>query len=56
MFFYVYIALGQGQTMPWSQNFDPNRKALTICCKFKKILFQLWLYTYFLIILYMYIA
>ena len=26
-FFHVYIAPGQGQTMPWGQNFDPSRKA-----------------------------
>ena len=30
MFFHVYIALRQGQTMPWGQNFDPNRKALSL--------------------------
>ena len=30
MFFHVYIAPGQGQTMPWGQNFDPNRKALSL--------------------------
>ena len=29
---------------------------LVICCKFKKILFEVWFYTVFLMILYMYIA
>ena len=28
--FHVYIAPGQGQTMLWGQNFDPNRKALSL--------------------------
>ena len=59
MFFHVYIAPGQGQTMPWGPNFDPNRKALSLwpfVANFKKNLFQLRFYTYFLIILYMYIA
>ena len=27
VFFHVYLAPGQGQKMPWCQNFDPNRKA-----------------------------
>ena len=30
MFFHMYIALRQRQTMPWGQNFDPNRKALSL--------------------------
>ena len=36
----MYIARGQGQTTPWGQNFDVNRKGLItlpICCKFQKI-------------------
>ena len=28
---YMYIAPGQGQTTPWRQNFDVNRKALSLC-------------------------
>ena len=41
MFFHTYIALGQGQTTPWGQNFDPNRKALSLwpfVANFKKSL------------------
>ena len=37
---HVYIAPGQGQTTPWRQNFDVNRKALSFCpfvASFKKI-------------------
>ena len=59
MFFHEYTAPGQGQTMPRDQNFDSNRKALSFwpfVANFKKNLFQLWFYTYFKIILYMYIA
>ena len=36
----MYIAPGQGQTNPWGQNFDVNRKALSLCpfvARFKKI-------------------
>ena len=28
---YMYIALGQGQTTPWGQTFDINRKPLSLC-------------------------
>ena len=45
----IYIAPGQGQTSPWGQNFDVNRKA--ICCKF-----EVWFYIYFLMFSCMYIA
>ena len=31
MIIYMYIALGQGQTMPWGQTFDVNRKPLSLC-------------------------
>ena len=31
MILYMYIAPGQGQTTPWGQNFDVNRKALSLC-------------------------
>ena len=27
----MYIAPGQGQITPWRQNFDVNRKALSLC-------------------------
>ena len=27
----MYIAPGQGQTTPWGQNFDDNRKAFSLC-------------------------
>ena len=29
MIWYMYIAPGQGQTAPWGQNFDVNRKAFS---------------------------
>ena len=59
MFIHVWIAPGQKQTMPWGQNFDPNRNALSLWPFFanlKKNLFQLWYYTYFKIVLYTFIA
>ena len=31
MFLYMYIAPGQGQTTPWGQTFDVNRKPLSLC-------------------------
>ena len=31
MLLYMYIAPGQGQTTPWGQNFDDNRKAFSLC-------------------------
>ena len=31
MILYMYIAPWQGQTTPWGQNFDVNRKALSLC-------------------------
>ena len=40
----MYIALAQGQTSPWGQKFDANRKALSLSpfvASFKKNLFQL---------------
>ena len=52
----MYIAPGQGQTTPWEQNFDVNRKPLALCpfdASLKKR--NLILYT-FLMILHMYIA
>ena len=58
-FFHVYIALGQGQTMPWGEDFDPNRKALSLwpfVANLKKIFFNSDFIHIFKIILYMYIA
>ena len=31
MILYMYLAPGQGQTTPWGQNFDVNRKAFSLC-------------------------
>ena len=31
MILYMYIAPRQGQTTPWGQNFDVDRKALSLC-------------------------
>ena len=31
MILYMYIALEQGQTTPWGQTFDVNRKPLSLC-------------------------
>ena len=31
MLLYMYIAPGKGQTTPWGQNFDDNRKAFSLC-------------------------
>ena len=31
MILYVYIAPGQGQTTPWGQTFDVNRKPVLLC-------------------------
>ena len=31
MILYMYIVLGQGQTTPWGQTFDVNRKPLSLC-------------------------
>ena len=56
----MYIAQRQGQTNPWGQAFDVNRKALSLCpfvASFQNIslILSLILYTH-LMILYMYIA
>ena len=51
----TYIALGQGQTTPWRQNSDVNRKALSLCYKFKKIFFlSLILYIFFHVFIHVY--
>ena len=55
----MYIAPGQGQTNPWGQNFDVNRKVLPFCpfvASLKKNLFEFWFYTHFLMFFHMYIA
>ena len=50
MILYMYIALGQGQTTHWGQNFDVNRKASSLwsfVAGLKKSLQPLTLYTSF---------
>ena len=61
MILYIYIAPGQGLTIPWGWNFyvlcqQEHLVTLVICCKFKRYFFEVWFYTFFFIILYMYIA
>ena len=50
LFLYMYIAPGQGQTTPWGQTFDVNRKPLSlrpfVVSLKKKSLWILILYTY----------
>ena len=60
MILYMYIALRQGLTTPWGQNFDDNRNILSLwlfVASFKKISL-VWFYTifFFFMILYIYIA
>ena len=31
MILYMYIAPGQGQTIPWGENFHVNRNSLSLC-------------------------
>ena len=53
------VALGQGQTTPWGQNFDVNRKALSLwsfVASFKKILLNSDFLQFFFMILWIYIA
>ena len=47
-----------GADNPGGQNFDVNRNLVisVICCKFKKNLFEVWFYTIFFMIIYIYIA
>ena len=43
MLFHMYIAPAQGQTTPWGQKFDANRKALSFSpftASYKKISFD----------------
>ena len=51
MILYMYIAPGQGDTTPWGQTFDVNRKPIR--CKFKKKKSD---FIHILMILYMYIC
>ena len=49
MISYMHVAPGQGQTVPWGQNFNVNRKALSLC-PFVASLKKLWcviLYIFF---------
>ena len=58
MILYMYIALGQGQTVPRGQSFDVNRNVLSLwsfATSSKKSLWSLILYI-FIMILYMYIV
>ena len=51
----MYIAPGQGQTNPWGQNFDVNRKLLPLrpfVASLKKI--SLILYTFFNVVPHIY--
>ena len=50
MILYMYIAPGQAQTTPRGQNFDVNRKALSLypfVASFKEISLSLILYNFF---------
>ena len=56
---FIHIAPGQGLTTPWGWNFDVNRNILSFrsfVASLKKNLFEVWFYTIFFMILYMYIA
>ena len=52
----MYIALRQGQTTPWGQNFDVNRNILSFVASFKKLSLKSDFMQFFFMILYMYIA
>ena len=55
----MYIAAGQGKTTHRGQNFDVNRSFLSLqsfATSLKKHLLEVWFYTHFYMILYMYIA
>ena len=50
MILYMYIAPGQGQTTPWGQTFDVNRKPLSLCpfvAGLKKNCFEVRFYIHF---------
>ena len=54
----MYIAAGQGQTTPGTKFWCQQEPLVTsiICYKFQKNLFEVWFYTIFFMVLYMYIA
>ena len=55
----MYIAPRQGLTTPWGWNFYVNRNILSLwsyVANLKKNLFEVWFYTIFFMILYMYTA
>ena len=59
MTLYMYIALEQGLTTPWGWNFNANRNSFSIWSFVASLitnLFEVWFYTHFSMILYMYIA
>ena len=53
---YIYIAPRQGQTNPWCQNFDVNRKLLPLRPFVGKNLFEFLIYTHFSCFPHVYIA
>ena len=60
MILFMYIALGQGQKIPWGQTFDVNREPLTLglfVASFKHISLNsdyiyIYIYTYIYIYIY----
>ena len=59
MILYMYIAPGQGLTIPWGWNFDVNRNILSLrsfVASLKKISLKSDFIQFFFMILYMYIA
>ena len=59
LYMYMYTAPGQGQTNPWGQNFDVNRKLLPLrpfVASLKNNLFEFWFYAHFLMFFLTYIA
>ena len=55
----MYIVPGQGQTTPWGQTFDVNRKPLSLCplvAGLKKNCFEVRFYLHFFMFHHMYIA
>ena len=57
MILYMYIALGQGKTIPWGQTFDVNRKPSSLCpfvAGLKTLLRSPILYTFFHVSPYVY--
>ena len=46
MILYMYIAPGQGQTTPWGQTFDVNRKPLSLCPFDASLKKEIWFYTH----------